>query len=111
MYRAVPALSLRDDQKVSGLLQDAVTLTLVHRAELLHRRSKSGLDPAAATLKVTRLWHQVSLDDRKAPRCLCHVHLSDGSKHRAAWLWRESEATLHGFWSRVAYAEAVPPRK
>jgi hypothetical protein len=110
MYRAVPAASLRDDQRVSGLLQDAVTITLVHRAEVLHRRSKSGLDPSAAKLKVTRLWHQVSLDAHKAPRCLCHIHLSDGSKHRAAWLWEQSSASLHGFWSRVEYVQAVPPR-
>jgi hypothetical protein len=90
---------------IAPMTKETCTLALVARALQLHQSAPEGLSSEAHRLKVARTCSQ--LRDCKAGHkvILCWVWLSDGSKHRAAWVERTPENALCGSWERVAWGD------
>jgi hypothetical protein len=104
------ALSTRknDYTPVSRELRlESERLALIQRAHILHGKSPSGLSLDAARLKP-----KASICHLRSARggrfvILVWVTLSDGSRHRAAWLREDGEGRLCERWARVPWASIV----
>ena len=108
MYRAIAIASLPGTLRPEGVILGAEQAALAAEAAELHRRHARGLDKQARHLHVVHRWKQVSRCPYRPLRLLLTLRLSNGSKYRAAWLWRGSEARGDGYWQRVPYTEARP---
>jgi hypothetical protein len=104
------ALSTRKNEYTpvsSELRLESERLALIQRAYVLHGQSPSGLSLDAARLKP-----KASICHLRSARggrfvILVWITLSDGSRHRAAWLREDGEGRLCERWDRVPWGTIV----
>jgi hypothetical protein len=89
------------------LKAESERLALVSRAEQLHRLSPTGLSFKAAGLKVRGTISHLRRAQSEHYLLLYWITLSDGSKHRAAWVRKTAEGSLCERWDRVAWSSIV----
>ena len=80
-------------------------LALIHRAGQLHSSEPGGLSRKAHKLKVLRHIVQLRSSRNGGHVILVWLWLSDGSKHRVAWLLGADEFALYRTWRRVDWAD------
>jgi hypothetical protein len=94
-------------QDVASLRRSSEQSAIVTRATSLHESSPTGLDIRAARLTAGTSISHLRRTKSAHYLVLVWVVLSDGSRHRAAWLLDSREGTLYSVWQRVPWSTLV----
>ncbi len=92
---------------VASFVKESEQLALIHRADVLHQQSPTGLSIKAAGLKVRGTISHLRRAKGEHYLILCWVRLSDGSGSKVAWVRESDENALHHAWRRVPWSSLV----